>query len=919
MSDDDSSDNSEDQSQSDAQTAQEVAAGAGRAIQGMANAANADDAGEGVEAGAQLAEGGGQLLGAAGEALGDEEGGEALRTAGQVVETAATVVSTGSRLAQAAEAGDASGAAGAAVSGAGAASQNVLHGEEAEAAMRAAQAAEAGIGAMGGGGGGSSRHDDVTFDLHVNDFDGLWGIKHMSTNELLNRVGGCSVIAEYDGDVEPSELLRAECLVTISRTSQTRSYKGIVWQARVQSSGHGDVQVTLDIVPAAELLSQCIDTRIFQNKKVPEIIEEVYAGGLDGLNRTVRDDCQETYATREYTVQYQESDLDFICRLAEEEGIFFFFDHEEGDYEVLVLADTVSGLPFVRPDDDGQVPFHRNAGEAPDGEAVIGAQHLEEVGTTDAVVHDYDWTNPGLKILAEQIERGEQEPHLEIYDHTDSVVLHDYGGRQYGDNTAKTQAQLRAERFDLARQDWELSSSVVSAAAGYQIEVVGCPDASLDQRYLIVGVSSFGRATEGRQGSWQNTLQVAPASMPYRPARKTIKPIVPGLESAVVVGPSGEEIHTDEHGRVKVQFHWDRQGRKDENSSCWLRVMQSWAGPGFGTQFLPRIGMEVMVSFLGGNPDRPLVIGCVYNGQNVSPVTHPDDKTQSAIRTKSSPNSDGFNEIRFEDKAGDEFIYTHAQKDYNEVVEHCHSTHVKVDQSNTVDHDQTETVGNDQTLTVENNRQQTVKKDEIVTIEGYRCQTVHDNEDVISKSSRNRVCTIDDTITVEKGDRTILVKTGEERETYKGGRDTTVHAHDNLRTLDGANRNETITGQRNQWVTKKYNLIQGDTEKFILDGEGYWESAKRIQVVAGDASVDMKKGGDVFIDAPEKIVLRSGDSAIELSPSGIKIQGPQVEIVGGNGATMAKFDSSEIQQSGPKVSVTGQTFVTISSMIIRLN
>jgi type VI secretion system secreted protein VgrG len=211
-----------------------------------------------------------------------------------------------------------------------------------------------------------------------------------------------------------------------------------------------------------------------------------------------------------------------------------------------------------------------------------------------------------------------------------------------------------------------------------------------------------------------NRFECIPLAVEWRPARRWPKPRITSMQTATVVGPSGEEIHTDIHGRIKVQFHWDRENPANETSSCWVRVQQAWAGGGWGFWWVPRIGMEVVVQFVDGDPDRPLVTGSVYNATNELPYPLPDEKTKSTIKSNSSLGGGGSNEFRFEDKAGSEQIYAHAQKDYNEVVEHDHNTLVHNCQTNTVDVDQTQTIGANQTETVHN---------QVMTVDGNR--TVH--------------------------------------------------------------------------------------------------------------------------------------------------------------------------------------------------
>ena len=230
--------------------------------------------------------------------------------------------------------------------------------------------------------------------------------------------------------------------------------------------------------------------------------------------------------------------------------------------------------------------------------------------------------------------------------------------------------------------------------------------------------------------SYSNTFHCIPAEVPFRPPRVTRKPHVQGVQTAIVVGPPGEEIYTDEHARVKVQFHWDRQGKNDDKSSCWIRVSQLWAGQGWGAVWLPRIGHEVIVDFIEGDPDRPIITGRVYHAQNVPPYPLPDEKTKSTIKSDSTIGGGGSNEIRFEDKKDAEEIYTHAQKDQNEVVENDMTTKVGRDQTITVGQDRTRTIDRDETIAVKGKRTETVDKDETVTVKGARTKKVNKDETV---------------------------------------------------------------------------------------------------------------------------------------------------------------------------------------------
>lgn len=706
-----------------------------------------------------------------------------------------------------------------------------------------------------------------------------------------------------------SQLLGKDCVVTIERAEVVRSVRGVMRHVSASPESDTDGSLEVHIVPALWMLGRNRDSRIFQQLTAPEVVAKVYAQRLGGLERRLRDETRHTYPTYEYIVQYQESDYDFICRILERDGIFFYFDHDdaESEHEVLVLADSSSGLAGVGTA-EGRIPFAPDDTFVWQQEAIAHAAHAEEIGPSQVEVRGYDWTHPTLDVSSRNQSPAPSDPPLEVYEH-DNVRTHEYGGDAYSANTAGSDSAALSARSVTSRQHWELSGSVTDASPGRVIEPEG---SDLEGRFVIVSHAARGRATLGEGGTYGCQMECVPAADPLYSRRLTPRPHVAGPETAVVVGPAGEEIFTDEHGRVKVQMHWDREGQRDDKSSCWMRVTQSWTGPGFGTWFVPRIGMEVVVSFLGGDPDRPLITGCLYNGDNRVGVDLPAKKTQSLIRTKSSPRSDGFNEMRFEDEAGNEFIYVHAEKDYNEEVEHDHSTHVKNNQSNTVDVDQTETVGNDQRMTVHNDRFHTVDHDEWVEVGHYRSEIVHGNEDWVIEGQRARTVKDDELLTVQDGHRKIHVQTGKDLETFDGGREVKVKAFDNLKVLDGANRNEHITGQYNVTVDgAHYTLVQGETEKFTQGSQKtYVESAKEVHAKTGSSHLLMKNDGKIKL---------AGDTKIELEVGACKIEMTTEKITLSAGSSSIELGPSGVTTSGSTVTSSAQTMNEITGLLVKIN
>ncbi|MCC6876072.1 MAG: type VI secretion system tip protein VgrG [Sandaracinaceae bacterium] len=545
--------------------------------------------------------------GAAGEALeavehaleaatglaGETEAGEVLHAAAEAASTlnaargAVEGVVGVARSLQRGEAGGALSNAARGASGAMDASRHVLDNAEARRAMQEASSAartgqqlyDQGRSVAEGMASGGSANDDVEYHLEVESFEARWGVQHMDAHEALNEPFQLTVHALVtDAHPEARDLLGKDCSLRVERRSQQRTLKGFVQHARVRPSIEHGTRVELRIAPRLWLLGRNQDTRIYQDKTVPEIVQELYQRLLSSTGRQVRTELTATYPRHEYLTQYQESDLAFMTRLCEQEGVFFYFDHEANDHETLVLADHASGLALVR--DDGRVPFAEDPHQAPEDEAVFDAEHEDSIGATDAVHGEYDWTHPQVAVRGERTGLGEGEPAIQVYDHTEAVALHDYdaGSRGYRANDAAARARRRTEELRLRRERWSLQSTVVSAQPGRVIELTGCPDGSLDGRDLIVSSSARGQATEGRSGAYSNALHCVPVDVPFRPPKLHRRPVVAGPETAIVVGPAGEEIHTDDHGRIKVQFHWDRQGQRNERSSCWLRVSQMWGG-----------------------------------------------------------------------------------------------------------------------------------------------------------------------------------------------------------------------------------------------------------------------------------------------------------------------------------------------------
>ncbi|HEX7175243.1 MAG TPA: type VI secretion system tip protein TssI/VgrG [Pyrinomonadaceae bacterium] len=473
-----------------------------------------------------------------------------------------------------------------------------------------------------------------------------------------------------------------------SRVSQgdTTSY------AQEGTTGHlTEYRATL--VPWLWLLTRTSDCRIFQNLSAPDIIQKVFQdyGFTDFSNR-----LHGSYDVREYCVQYRETAFDFVSRLMEYEGIFYFFEHE-ADKHTLVLADAPNEF---KPCPNLPAAFYTSAiGEDAAREAVKEWQKVQEVRPGKYTANDFDFQKPALDLTASV--EGRDTRHYEIYDYPGGYVTRDQGERLVGVRVQEQDSPLVVARG---------ASSYAALASGYRVDLKGHYRRDMNGPYVLTSVqhsadlaAGYGSGAEGASEAidgYSNTFECIPHPTPYRPPRVTPTPVIQGTQTAVIVGPAGEEIYTDKYGRVKVQFHWDREGKNDENSSCWVRVSQNWAGKRWGAMFVPRIGQEVIVDFLEGDPDRPIITGRLYNGGAMPPHALPDAKMKSTIKTYSTKGGGGFNEMSFDDTKGKEKVFHHAEKDLHGRVKNDRVEWIGRDTHLIVKRDQLEQVEGDKHLKV---------------------------------------------------------------------------------------------------------------------------------------------------------------------------------------------------------------------------
>lgn len=623
------------------------------------------------------------------------------------------------------------------------------------------------------------------------------------------------------------------------------SWSGICNHAeQLEAEANGVSTYLLRIVPNLWLLTQRRNYRVFQHLTIPEMVTELLKEW--GINHAW--ELTGKHAKLEYRVQYAESDYDLMSRLLEEAGITYFFRFE-GE-TTLVLCDEPQdqaprGAPPVawREDENGVTGV---------GEFIANVRLSHEVRPGSVTLRDYDLRRPAFGLAGSARSGEKEEDPFEQYFYAPGGFLIDTTGggdtpaaddqsiarhdQPTGDKRAKR--ALEALRYDQAQVTYV--TNVAALQPGVLFAIEGHPHSRLDSSNLLV-VTEF-KAEGTSEGNWVMRGAAVFAEHPTRPKALTAKPAASGVESATVVGPEGEEIYTDEFGRVRVQFPWDRKGKNNERSSCWLRVSQGWAGTGFGSMLIPRIGEEVLVSFLGGDPDQPIIVGRVFNATQPVPYELPQHKTRSTWKSQSSPGGGGFNEILFEDLAGRELVYIQAEKNLRQLVK------------------------NDETVTIGSDRQKLVKGNETETTRGNRTEATLSNR--VELTMGNRLTTI-------QGDESKLV-CGNEFEQTNGEH----------RVFIGRDAHSTIEGVQRVKIAKDSHLrVMGDHFEQVDDQISLTAKSHHIHVGEDFA---LETGEDVHLKAASKIVIEADDITlkapggfIRIGATGIIISGARVRINSG--------------------------------------
>ncbi|VWB33863.1 Rhs element Vgr protein [Burkholderia lata] len=645
----------------------------------------------------------------------------------------------------------------------------------------------------------------------------------------------------------------------------------------------------LIVRPWLWLATRRSDCRIFQNKTVPEIVQEV----LSTYGFPIENHLAESYVPRDYCVQYNETDAAFVSRLMEFEGIYFWFRHAE-DTHTLMLGDAMSShtvLPGYE-----TIPYiARDRTAIADEEHIDGWLPAQEVSVGRHQTTDYDYTKPRADLSSQKVDpRG--------HDH-DSFASFEWPGGYRDDAPGAHYSRVRLEEQQAEHERANADTDVRGASPGYLFTLEHCPRADQNREYLIVRCQyrfqeNAYASDQGAEAVVHQTMMlVQPSSLPYRSPRETPRPRTNGPQTATVVGPPGEEIWTDQYGRVKLQFRWDRYGQSNQDSSCWVRVSSPWAGGGFGGVQIPRVGDEVVVDFLNGDPDEPIVTGRVFNGEKMPPWGLPGSATQSGLLSRSSPGgtTDHANAFRFEDKKGAEQLWMHAERNFDAETEADHTL--------SVGNNHTHSVGNDETMQVKNNRQRSVGQNETVNIGQNRVAQIGVDETHGVGGNRTRTVGKNETVTISANrDATIG---GVHTETVAKGKTETIGE---AKTLNVGQMYQTTSQDMKTLVASAHTEEIGTRTSTIANAHTHTVGGEHTVNVGANHTTNVQH--QVFVNAGDQLSLVCGMSSIVMKSDGtITIQGVNVASTGTNTHSV----------NGKTVTSSATAEHTVEGAVLKLN
>ncbi|KMK65225.1 type VI secretion system Vgr family protein [Puniceibacterium sp. IMCC21224] len=742
---------------------------------------------------------------------------------------------------------------------------------------------------------------------------------HLAGRDEVSQCYRYSVLARsFDPNIAANDLLGKTVTVAVAADPDSpfllRFFSGIVDQFRFEGNDDEDrFMYRLILRPQLWMLSKTTDNRIFQDMSATDIITSLLT------EHNVLDyelNLRGSPEVREYCVQYGESDLDFIQRLMEEEGIFYHFIFNDGEHKLILSDDPTELFPAQGIE---QLRFEPNYVPGRDGAGVV-----TKLSRTDRIVSgshtltDYNFETPSADLIA-------RVENLKGHDN-DGMERYHYPGRYRAQGIGENLAGIRNQQDQAhAHQIWA-DSTAPTPCSGNLFQLLDYPRDEENIRYMILAVDYdiwdgqySSRATRDRPEGFAATYRMVPSDAAYRPLQRTPRPVMKGPQTAIVVGPAGEEIYTDEYARVKVQFYWDREGGLDEHSTCFIRVSSVWAGSGWGFIQIPRIGQEVIVDFLDGDPDRPIITGRVYNAEQMPPYALPGNATQSGWKSNSSKGGGGWNELRFEDLKGSEEVYFQAEKDHNEWIKNNETRNVDNDFAETVGHDakqdvvndRDETVGNNKTTAVGVNRDINIGNNDTETVGNNRSLTVGVNETIMIGANSDEIIGANHSQTVG-ANQTVMVAIARtdtvgavETRTVGAAQINTVGA---MRQMSvGATQSHDV-GLSDSWEIGTNQSVEIGKDQGTKIGQNYSLEIAEESVTAVGKNMSVTVGEDYTVEVGKNIVVKAVDSItftcgkanFQMKKDGtIVIEGKDVSITG-SGKINVKA-SKDITMKGSKI------------------
>ncbi len=686
-------------------------------------------------------------------------------------------------------------------------------------------------------------------------------LRRLKATESFSQLFTIDVdLLSYDGNIRAEDVIGHHIATFIGANGpQPRQLNGFVKSfAYTGLEKRGLYGYKAELVPWLWFLDKRTNCRVFQNQTVQKILESIFTElGFNDFKFSLID----THQPFEYCVQYQESDFHFISRLLEQEGLFYFFEHK-ADKHILHVADNAAVFTFL----DEKTIEHSSDSRAKHFLDIW--QHRFQYCSGAFAQTDYNFENANLSLLTET-------PTSIKLSNNSALERFEFPGNYSESQRGQTLTRIRMQQEEAGYQVVSAGGNFHQIEIGKKFKLRSDEAVADDKKSFVISeirhdafegsyVDDDKKEEGGPESGYRNNFICIPEEVTYRPPLRTEKPRIDGVQTAMVVGKPGDEIYTDKYGRIKLQFYWDRYGQKNENSSCWVRVATAWAGPKWGTLNIPRVGQEVVVTFVNGDPDQPLVIGSVYNSKNMPPVTLPEGKHYSGMRSRSAKGgADSFSEFSVDDSEGGEQIKVHAKKDYNATVGNNLTSSVTADASYNVDGNSSSTVKGNNTSSVIGNSSSSIQGNHDWSVQGNRSGSVTGNltENITGNtaktisSNETRNVTSNQTVTV--------------------GANQEAHVTSNRTVTVGGNQQTTVTG------THTVNVTGGQTV-----------TAQSRNVIVDSASYT--KAADITLDAGSSITLKVGDAVITIDGSGITLT---------KGGSSKKIDAASISVKSPTINL----------------